>query len=44
MIELSEQGFQDVIGVDYSEAAVELASKIAKQRKAQNVIFKVRYV
>jgi SAM-dependent methyltransferase len=39
-IALSAEGFQDVTGVDYCQAAVNLASKIAKQRDAQNVRFK----
>ena len=35
-----EEGYSDVTGVDYSEAAIQLSNKIAKQRNA-NVIFKV---
>jgi len=34
-----EEGYSDVTGVDYSEAAIQLSNKIAKQRNA-NVIFK----
>ena len=35
-----EEGYSDVTGVDYSEAAIQLSNKIAKQRNA-NVIFEV---
>ena len=40
-LELAAEGFQKVLGVDYSAAAVRLASKIAEQRDIQNVKFKV---
>jgi len=35
------EGFENVIGVDYCDEAVKLASKIAEQRNVQNVEFKV---
>ena len=40
-IQLSKEGFQDVTGVDYCDAAVQLASKLSKERNAQHVVFKV---
>ena len=40
-LELAAEGFQNVLGVDYSEAAVRLASKIAEQRDIHNAKFKV---
>lgn len=39
-IELCCEGFENVIGVDYCDEAVKLASKIAEQRNVQNVEFK----
>ena len=36
-----EEGYTDVTGVDYSEAAIELSTKIAKQHNADAVAFKV---
>ena len=35
------EGFENVIGVDYCDEAVKLASKIAEQRNVQNIVFKV---
>ena len=36
-----EEGYSDVTGVDYSEDAIKLSNKIAKQRNANDVMFKV---
>ena len=33
------EGFENVIGVDYCDEAVKLASKIAEQRNVQNIVF-----
>lgn len=38
MIELAREGFKSLVGVDYSDLAVELASQIAKDQNLSDVI------
>lgn len=43
-IQLSCDGYANVTGVDYSDAAIQLCKKIAEKRKIENVTFDVSQV
>ena len=42
-IELYEVGFKNILGVDYSSHAIELAQKIANENENQELKFKVSF-
>ena len=42
-IELYEVGFKNILGVDYSSHAIELAQKIANENENQELKFKVNF-
>ncbi|KAI7855568.1 S-adenosyl-L-methionine-dependent methyltransferase [Circinella umbellata] len=38
LLELAGEGYQELVGIDYSEPAIKLAKAVAKQRQLDNVI------
>ena len=38
LLELAGEGYQELVGIDYSEPAIKLAKAVAKQRQLENVI------
>lgn len=42
-IQLKKEGFQNITGCDYSEAAIDLAVSVAKQYGEEDIQFKVKW-